>query len=261
MPSRPTPEARRRARAFTLVELMVTLLVLAVLAAALAIPLAAQVHSRRMQQTRERLDEAREALLGFVAAHGRLPCPATPASNGLEAFAPGGSAADGACADFHGGLLPAASLGLAPLDGEGFARDAWGSDRNRVRYAVHGGAIGGIAQALTRTNGLQAAGLAAVGAASHYLYICNDGLSASASGCGAAARQLTRKAAFVLLSTGPNAPATPAAGSDEARNLDGDAVFVSREPAAGPGGEFDDVLQWVAVHLVVNRLIVAGRLP
>jgi hypothetical protein len=25
--------------------------------------------------------------------------------------------------------------------------------------------------------------------------------------------------------------------------------------------EFDDVIQWVPVHLVVNRLLMAGRLP
>jgi hypothetical protein len=28
-----------------------------------------------------------------------------------------------------------------------------------------------------------------------------------------------------------------------------------------PGNEFDDIVHWIAVHLVVNRLIVAGRLP
>jgi hypothetical protein len=29
----------------------------------------------------------------------------------------------------------------------------------------------------------------------------------------------------------------------------------------GPGNEFDDVLLWVPIHLVMHRLIVAGRLP
>lgn len=258
MPSSRSPE---RARGYTLVELMVALLVLAVLAAGLALPLAAQLHARRLQQTRAMLAEAKEALLGFAAAHGRLPCPATAASRGLEAFAPGASAASGACADFHGGWLPAAALGLAPLDPEGFLRDGWEGERNRIRYAVHAGALGGVAHALTRTQGLQAAGLDAVGAASHYLFVCGDGSAASASGCGPAARQLTRRAAFVLVAPGPNAAARPVAGSDEARNADGDAVFVSREPSEGPGREFDDVVDWMAVHLLVNRLIVSGRLP
>ena len=65
----------------------------------------------------------------------------------------------------------------------------------------------------------------------------------------------------MLLSLGPNAHADPAAGSDEARNLGGDPVFVHHEASAVAGREFDDLVQWVPIHLVVNRLVVAGRLP
>ena len=78
------------------------------------------------------------------------------------------------------------------------------------------------------------------------------------SGCGPAASQLTRRAAFVVLSTGSNAAHEPAPGSDEARNVDGDASFVSREPAEGG---YDDIVQWGSLHLLVHRLVAAGRLP
>jgi len=115
--------------------------------------------------------------------------------------------------------------------------------------------------ALTRTDGLQAATLAGVGNADHFLFVCSSGAEANASGCGPAARQLTRRAAFVVFSLGPNAPSVPAPGSDEARNLDGDAVFVSREPSLVPGNAFDDTLLWVPVHLLTHRLLLAGRLP
>jgi len=111
---------------------------------------------------------------------------------------------------------------------------------------------------LNRRRWLQIAGL---GAAPHYLYICRDGAVAAAGSCGAAANQVTRRAAFVLLSTGVNAQSPPAAGGDEARNLDGDAAFVSREASSVAGREFDDIVQWGAIHLVVNRLVLAGRLP
>ncbi|MEO7743999.1 MAG: type II secretion system protein [Usitatibacter sp.] len=262
MPSSPFPERSRRTPGFTLVEMMVVLLIIGSLAAGLMIPLAAQVQWRRHESTRQQLDEARDALLGFAAAHGRMPCPATPASRGLESFAPGGDAGSGACETFHGGLLPAAALGLAGLDPEGFLRDAWGGPANRIRYAVFGGlAINGVLNPLTRANGLQAATLSGLGGASHYLYICADGALANAAGCGPAANQLTRRAAFVLLSAGPNAAEAPRPGSDEARNLDGDGVFVSREISNVPGREFDDVVQWGAIHLVINRMILAGRLP
>lgn len=254
---------RERARAFTLIELAIALLVLAVLAGGLAVPLAAQLEQRRYVETRRRLDEAKEALLGFAAAHARLPCPASATSNGEESFAPGGDASNGNCAHFYDGWLPGAALGLAPLDGEGFVRDAWGSRANRIRYAVFGGgsAINAVPNALTRADGMQAATLPALAAASHYLYICASGADAGASGCGPAANQLTRRAAFVVLSLGANAQSSPRAGSDEARNVSGDPAFVHHEASAAPGAEFDDIVDWVPVHLVVNRLLTAGRLP
>jgi hypothetical protein len=66
----------------------------------------------------------------------------------------------------------------------------------------------------------------------------------------------------VLLSRGANASTTaPAAGSDEARNLDGNGVFVSREPAAGAGEPFDDQLLWLPMPLLASRMVAAGRLP
>ncbi|MEO5691879.1 MAG: type II secretion system protein [Usitatibacter sp.] len=246
-----------RHRAFTLLELLLAMVVMALLVAGAAMPLAAQVQMRRAEEARRQLEEARDAILGFAVAHGRLPCPATLASLGEEAFAPGSSGNDGGCMDFHAGLLPAAALALPNLDAAGFARDPWASERNRIRYAVFGGAINGVSHALTRANGMQMATLQGLGAASHYLYVCSTGTLANASGCGPASSQATRRAAFVLLSTGLNGALEPAAGTDEARNLDGNGVFVSHET----GPDFDDQLHWGAIHLVVNRMVVAGRLP
>ena len=263
----PPPRGRpcffpRREAGFTLIEVLVVIVILTLLASGIAVPLAAQLQMRRAAETHRVLGEAREALLGFAAAHGRLPCPATEASGGEESFAAGGDAMNGDCSNFYDGLLPGAALGLAPLDERGFARDAWATARNRIRYAVYGGgaAVGGVTNPLTRAGGLRMATLPALGAASHYLFICSTGVAASASGCGPAANQLMRRAAFVLLSLGPNAPATPAPGSDEARNLAGVPAFVYREAAASGDG-FDDVVHWTPVHLVVNRLLSAGLLP
>lgn len=251
----------RHIRAFTLLELVVVLAVLGVLAAAIAVPLAAQVQMQRAGEARHLLGQAREALLGFAVAHARLPCPAVASSRGQEAFAPGGDALSGHCADFHSGLLPGAALGLWPLDGEGFVRDPWLAEANRIRYAVHGGEVNGVTHALTRANGMQMATLPGLGAASHYLYVCVSGEGVAASGCGTAANQLTRRAAFVLLSPGPNAQLAPPPGSDESRNLDGDAAFVSHEGTMQAGREFDDLLEWGAIHLLAGRLVAAGRLP
>ena len=249
--SSPRPDPR----GFALLEVILALAVLALLMGSLALPLAAQVQARRTDDTRRLLADAHDALLGFAAAQGRLPCPAAAASGGLEAFAPGGDAVNGQCAAF-GGFLPAAALGLPGLDEAGLARDAWMSEGNRLRYAVDGRAINGIANALTRANGLQMATLQGIGAAPHHLFVCRA-VAAGASDCGPPANQLTRRAAFVILSTGPNGGLQPPAGSDEARNLAATAVFVSRDPAP----DFDDLVTWGSIHAVVNRLVVAGRLP
>lgn len=253
--------AGRGEAGFTLLELLVVLAVAGVLAAALAVPLATQVQMRRVEEARRMLEEAREALLGFAVANARLPCPAHAASRGQEAFDAGGDASNGRCADFHSGLLPAAALGLSPLDREGFARDPWQGEANRIRYAVHGGELNGVSHPLTRANGMQMATLSALGAAPHYLFVCASGTTAAPGNCGPAANQLTRRAAFVLLSLGANASIPPPAGSDEARNLDGDAAFVSHEASVLAGREFDDLLDWGAIHLLAGRMVAAGRLP
>lgn len=256
------PDRRTRAPGFALLEVWIVLVVITVLLSGLALPLAAQVQLRRQAELRRGLEEARDAVMGFAAAHARLPCPAVEGGNGLEAFAPGADAASGECASYYGGFLPAATLGLGNVDPEGFAVDPWATPRNRIRYAVFGGAtINGVANPLTRTDGMRSATLTGLGGASHYIFICSSGREATSSGCGPATRQLTRRAAFVIFSLGPNAAATPAPGSDEARNLDADPVFVSREASMKAGNEFDDVLLWVPIHLVTHRLIVAGRLP
>jgi len=256
-----SPRIPETARGFALLEAWIALMVLALLLGGLALPLAAQVQMRRREEAARQLEEARDAVMGFAAAQGRLPCPAVEGGAGTEGFAPGGDPSSGACADFYGGYLPAATLGLSGVDAQGFARDPWATPASRVRYAVFGGAVNGIDHALTRTDGMRAATLAGLGAAPHFLFMCSSGSEASAADCGPASRQLTRRAAFVIFSLGADAAQAPAPGSDEARNLDGDAVFVSREASDAADNAFDDVLLWVPIHLVTHRLIVAGRLP
>lgn len=252
-------------RGFSLLEVLIALLVLTLALTGLAMPVASQVGLRRQAETQRLLDEAREALLGFALLNGRLPCPATPASRGLEAFAAGGSVADGRCERFHDGLLPAATLGLPRLDEEGFARDAWGTGMaGRLRYAVFGNgqSLGGVANPFTRVNGMRAATLLSLGAAPDYLYICHSGSGATATDCGPAANQVTRRAAFVVLSHGPNASAVPAPATDEARNQDATPVFVARAGgAAGDPKSYDDTLAWSSVAMLASRMVAAGRLP
>jgi hypothetical protein len=66
----------------------------------------------------------------------------------------------------------------------------------------------------------------------------------------------------IICSTGKNG-ATGGTGLNEARNLDNNALFVSRtpDPSGAAGGEFDDQMLWITAGELYSKLIAAGRLP
>ncbi|HEY6506665.1 MAG TPA: type II secretion system protein, partial [Vicinamibacterales bacterium] len=150
------PTSIRRARGFTLAELTVVFLIVSIMLATAMYTLSAQTEQRNFEETRRRLEVARELVLGFAVANGRLPCPATVASAGDEAPAGGGT-----CTTSFGGFLPARAIGFHVVNNNGFAIDAW---QNPIRYAVTSAAPTGCAGTSTaphftnatnlRTNGI-----------------------------------------------------------------------------------------------------------
>lgn len=258
-------KARCRRAGFSLVEMAVVLAVAGLLLGGLLLPLAARREARAEAETAQTLARAQEALLGFAALNGRLPCPATAASQGQEA-SPGG-----ACAGGNQGFLPAAALGLQPVDDQGRALDGW---HQPLRYAVVRAKVGGIAEALTTAGGLRSAGLPAFStylAGNALLSVCTSGGAVTAAGsanaaCTAAGR-LTDNAVAVVYSTGADT-ATGGDGPDERHNpserspVAADPAFVLHPPS-GPeaaGGEFDDRLVWLSPHLLIHTLLAAGGL-
>jgi prepilin-type N-terminal cleavage/methylation domain-containing protein len=244
-------------RAFSLIEVAVVIVILTVLLSGLALPIAAQVQMRRYEETRKLMEESREAILGFASANGRLPCPATADSNGRESFcsSPTGVCAPttvpqshGRCSNFHTGYLPGSTLGLAPLDNQGFVLDGWLS---RMRYAVRDS---GAEHSLTAVGGIKSTSMTTL-SGRDYLLLCGTANGVTENSCGSAPL-LTDKAPFLLLSAGPN-PASPSPGPDEAENTDDDIVFVARDPSP----DFDDIVTWVSLHTLFSRLIAAGKLP
>jgi prepilin-type N-terminal cleavage/methylation domain-containing protein len=257
-------------RGFTLIEIAVVLVVVSLVLGSLLVPLASQVEQRKIEGTEQILEQARDALLAFAAARGRLPCPAGT-SGGQEALVT--SAAVGDCASFWG-FLPAATLGLSPLDANGYARDGWGTevrdvsnfDQNRIRYAVRNANINAQAFVFTKAGGIRAAGMAAISGfadTNGLLYVCNAG-GGGGPNCGTAF-SLTSEAVAVVWSTGPNA-ATGGVSLDEAENPNpnggtADRIFVSRPRGAGTGPEFDDQVVWITPPILFQRMIAAGQLP
>ena len=240
---------------------MVTI-VIALLIGAIAIPLATRIESSKIESTTELLGLAEEKLLAYASRFGYFPCPASAASNGLEAGANHGT---GGCTAWYG-YLPAAAIGLTPVDSQGYAVDAWtgsGGAANRIRYAVSNQAVGGIANPFTLVNGMARAGTGSLMSASLF-QICASGSGVNPGiDCGAAPT-LAANAAVVIWSVGANA-LTGGTSADEAQNPNpnggsADRIFVSHERSGSTGAEYDDIVRWISTTVLIGRLRAAGML-
>lgn len=238
---------------FSLIEIAVVLVIISVLLSIVAVPLSAQVEQRRVEETQKMLESAKDALYGFASARGRLPCPATDgvtygATNTSGAENPAGG---GVCA-VQVGFLPAATLGLTPIDASGFMADAWsdGSAARRIRYAVSLS----NGSALTTTDGVKINTMSTVAGVQH-LYVCSTGLTAAppTANCGTMT-VLTDQAPAVLFSVGKNSGTN---SFDETNNQNGDKVFTSGTPTA----TFDDIVTWLSLNTLFSRMVQAGKLP
>lgn len=228
---------------FTLVELAIVLVIVALLVGGMLISLSTSRDLANEKETQKQLVSINEALLGFAAAQQRLPCPAAPATTGIESPVGGG-----ACTNNYTGFVPAITLGITPTNAQGYAIDAWG---NPIRYAV----TLANTNAFTTTSGLKTAW--AIGLPAPDLRVCNTAENIAANDC-PAADQLTNSAVAVIFSSGRNGGAAPAA-ADELANwtTSNDRVFVN----ATPSPTFDDLVAWLSPNILYNRLIAAGRLP
>lgn len=239
------------AQGFTLLELTIVLVIVAFMSGGLMMSLSAQQEAAATAETQRRLNDARDALLGFAAANGRLPCPAAPGTTGAESPSGGGT-----CTNPWDGFLPAITLGLSPTDSQGYASDEWG---NPIRYAI----AKDTSSQVTSPNQIKAAWNAGSTLVAD-LQICSTSTGITGSGDHAscsAGSTLANNAVAVIYSRGKNGAALPIS-RDEQANGNADRLFVSRpRTAAGSSNEFDDIVIWISPNILYNRLITAGRLP
>jgi prepilin-type N-terminal cleavage/methylation domain-containing protein len=215
---------------FTLVEMAVVLTIVGLLLGALLLPLSAQMQLRQLNETRQRLTQINDALIGFVLLNGRLPCPSFEsnpfsANYGMEDCT---NVADE-------GYLPWRMLGVPAID-------AWGTIRSNAgdpwighwRYRVDENFF---TVALFNAN------------------ILNTGAPFMTDlrvwdGAGVLQHTLAEHPIAIIYSLGPD-------GRVNGRNDIPDIHYETGEPRAN----FDDVLIWIGRPQLVNRLAIAGRLP
>lgn len=231
-------------RGFSLIEIAIVLFIVSLLLGGMLLPLSAQQDMRARQETEKTLSDIRDALMGFAITNGRLPRPATSATDGSEAAI---CAGDAACT----GFIPWAALGSAKLDG-------WGK---LIRYSVtpaYANAAITLSPSPTPANRTvqtrDNAGTA--------VYL------AGSLNC------TTQCVPAVIFSQGKSHWGTTDAGlaladgsatnTDEDANNAGPVNYFSRSPTdntATPGGEFDDTVLWLSGNTLFNRMVAAGKLP
>ncbi len=240
---------------FTLVEMAIVLVIVALLMAGLLPTISGQIEQRQNNETRKQLDEIQQALIGYAITHGRLPCPASDLTSGIEDPPTGG-----ACNHFNDGFVPAATLGIASVvdskGNKGFAVDSWG---NRIRYTVTSwsSVVPSVPNVFTTANGMSMVGIANL---SPDLQVCSSSTTGgfSPTSCGPNNALTSPGVPVVIVSTGKNGGTGMAgAGIDEQANIDNNLTFVSHDFTP----TFDDLVVWVSPNILINRMVAAGKLP
>lgn len=232
-------------RGFTLIEMAIVLVIITILIGGLAMPLAAQIQARRIAETRQTLQQARDALVGYAmmtsaSSGGKpyLPCPDIT-GDGREDRNGAQCSAISVPDSISYGRLPWATLGVAP-------QDAWG---NRLGYAV-------VSQFADSSAGFTVTPFPAT-----QITVCPTRSCPSTTA--------DNNVAFALISYGPNGwgawstsgtqLALPS-GPDEQENLDDNSKLVMRTPTAAdtPLGEFDDLVTWASLAELTGRVCLTS---
>ncbi len=224
----------KKMHGFSLLEVSIVLLIMGMLLSSVLQPFGAQMAERQRNQTKTEMLEIRSALVGYVAANHRFPCPLTRVSG-----------SNGDCSRVHG-FVPAAALGVdGSYNDDGLLIDSWGQP---YLYSVSNGDADADGTAdFTSVGGMQRAGMQLL---SGEFEICDTAASCS--------RLRANQVAVVLVSTGSKMSAR---SNDERENSDGDNRFVSRDIDQVGDDQFDDMVVWLSESVLFAQLIQARVLP
>lgn len=265
-----------RAAGFTLAEMAIVLVVVGLLLTSVLSTVSTQVEARNTAETQSRLNQIKDALIGYAQANGRLPC----AADGTLATGATGAGQEPALVSnlcptaTKYAVLPWATLGVSETD-------VWG---RRFTYKVVSTFSDAIAANTWNTTGQSPSCTAPVPTPSYSSFaLCSLGnfiitTRTAASKTGSSVSNVP----VVIISHGKNGYGayTPGGtqytastvGVDEPANANAAATtFYSREQspqastcsdtAAGDFCEFDDLLAYIPANLLITRMVSAGKLP
>ncbi len=230
---------------FTLIEMAIVLVIVALLIGGVLSPLSAQKEQERRKENQQLLQEAKEALLGYAAVNGYLPCPDTN-NDGVEDNVGGAGTCGPTTAlatQFYPpngvpGRLPWVTLGINAKF------DPWG-ENHFVNYTVTGAFASNTLATTT------------ISAGPGQLDIYD-----TAAGCGSGVSPVALDVPAVIWTTAKNFyDQAPVSSAEELENANFNNCFVSREYNTVAGREFDDQVVWLSRNILFNRLITAGKLP
>ena len=278
---------------FTLVEIAIVLLIVTILLGYTVALFPKQQELKQYREVEREMDEIIAAIVGFAQVNGRLPCPSSPDTAGIEDD--GGTPP----CDFFGGFVPVNTLGISgKLNGDSLLLDPWG---NPYRYYVSDSdfppGVGNGVFDFVEAGEMRAVGLVdsdlddyidldgqflicdAAGGSTDDLCTGANEVFGNASGAGGP----YAGAPFVIVSHGKDWNEGVAAGADQDENLGtlsttaqgtagptatvyllkdvsaGETTFVKR--LTGYADDFDDIIKWVSPSVLFSKMIEAGQLP
>jgi len=259
------------------------LFIVALLLGGFLSPLSTKLEQQNREKTADKLDEIKESLLGYAMINGRLPCPDCP--DGNVSIACGNLSAtlrnDGReDIDSSGSNdICMANVGNLPwVDLQSAEHDAWS---RHYTYAVSSGFSDDV-------NGT-GCGTPAVGIS---FELCSDGdidvydsYIIGTTGYPSTASLVAENVPAIVISHGNDGyessqtsqqvenydrnPVNPVTSSNiltsyTAANFTTD-VFIyadfARDTSLNPPTQFDDLVMWISPAVLMNRMVISGKLP
>lgn len=276
---------------FSLLEMGIVMVIMGVLLLGMIQPFSQQKENERMAQAKVQLNEIKVAIMGFIQAHGRLPCPAFPTANpnliGKENYTENTdtSCRNAAGAAANHGFIPGNTLGIqGSYTTDGLLLDPW---NNPYRYSVS--ATNNVAAPATATwdfidiDEIKAVGMANLLIANNLLRVCST-RSVNPTNCLPAATNTTviDRVPLVFFSMGKDWENTTSPNQRENAGENGGGLqtipnvaipalpypiandnnfAVSPTNISAPANTFDDLVYWISENEIYAALYQAGHLP